>query len=50
MDNKGDRLGISPPLPPAVDALLKATTTLIPSTPSPFLLPLPPDSPRRNKG
>ena len=43
MDNKGDRLMVGPPLPPAVDALLRAATTLIPSTPS--LLASPPSRP-----
>ena len=49
MDNKADRLMVSPPLSPAVDALLRTATTLIPSSP-PFLLLLPPDPPRRSNG
>jgi hypothetical protein len=34
---KTDRLMVSPPLSPAIDALLRAATTLFPSSPSPFL-------------
>jgi len=49
LHNKADRLKSSPSSSLDVDALLRTAKTLIPPRP-PFLLPLPPDSPRRSKG